>query len=78
MGPRCRIAVGACADLLLFDPTTVGISGPRRVSDLPDDPVTNTRAITVPPQARRGFEGAPATVERTPLGGKNSTPGRCW
>jgi N-acyl-D-aspartate/D-glutamate deacylase len=32
---RGRIAVGACADLLLFDPTTVGISAPRRVSDLP-------------------------------------------
>jgi len=32
---RGSIAVGACADLLLFDPTTVGISAPRRVSDLP-------------------------------------------
>jgi N-acyl-D-aspartate/D-glutamate deacylase len=32
---RGRIAVGACADLLLFDPSTVGISAARRVNDLP-------------------------------------------
>jgi len=32
---RGRIAVGACADLLLFDPAGVGISAPRRVNDLP-------------------------------------------
>jgi N-acyl-D-aspartate/D-glutamate deacylase len=32
---RGRIAVGACADLLLFDPAAVGISPPRRVNDLP-------------------------------------------
>src|SRR5207237_8024437 len=32
---RGRIAVGTCADLLLFDPATVGISAPRRVNDLP-------------------------------------------
>ena len=32
---RGRIAVSACADLLLFDPATVGISPPRRVNDLP-------------------------------------------
>src|SRR6185437_1845662 len=32
---RGRIAVGAHADLLLFDPTTVHISAPRRVNDLP-------------------------------------------
>ncbi len=32
---RGRIAVGARADLLLFDPATVGISAPRRVNDLP-------------------------------------------
>ena len=32
---RGRIAVGAHADLLLFDPATVGISASRRVNDLP-------------------------------------------
>src|SRR4051794_35745370 len=32
---RGRIAVGACADLLLFDPATIGVSAPRRVNDLP-------------------------------------------
>jgi N-acyl-D-aspartate/D-glutamate deacylase len=32
---RGRVALGACADLLLFDPATVGISAPRRVNDLP-------------------------------------------
>jgi N-acyl-D-amino-acid deacylase len=32
---RGRIAVGARADLLLFDPGRVGISAPRRVNDLP-------------------------------------------
>jgi N-acyl-D-amino-acid deacylase len=32
---RGHIAVGACADLLLFDPAIVGISPSRRVNDLP-------------------------------------------
>jgi N-acyl-D-amino-acid deacylase len=32
---RGRIALGAQADLLLFDPATVGVSPPRRVADLP-------------------------------------------
>ena len=32
---RGRIAVGACADLMLFDPATVHVSAPRRANDLP-------------------------------------------
>ncbi len=32
---RGRIAVGAHADLMLFDPATVHVSAPRRVNDLP-------------------------------------------
>ena len=32
---RGRIALGAHADLLLFDPNTIGMSGPKRVNDLP-------------------------------------------
>jgi N-acyl-D-aspartate/D-glutamate deacylase len=32
---RGRIAVGAFADLLLFDPATVGVSAARRIQDLP-------------------------------------------
>ena len=32
---RGRIAVGAYADLMLFDPATVHVSAPRRVNDLP-------------------------------------------
>ena len=32
---RGRIAAGYKADMLLFDPTTVGISALRRVKDLP-------------------------------------------
>jgi N-acyl-D-amino-acid deacylase len=32
---RGRIALGAQADLLLFDPATVGISKSRRTNDLP-------------------------------------------
>jgi N-acyl-D-aspartate/D-glutamate deacylase len=32
---RGRIAVGACADLLLFDPAAVAVSPPRRVAYLP-------------------------------------------
>src|SRR5580704_7118156 len=32
---RGKIALGACADLLLFDPSTIGISASRRVNDLP-------------------------------------------
>ena len=40
---RGRIAIGAHADLLLFDPATVGISGPRRLNDLPGGGVRTIR-----------------------------------
>jgi N-acyl-D-aspartate/D-glutamate deacylase len=32
---RGRLAAGACADLILFDPRTVGRGAKRRVNDLP-------------------------------------------
>jgi N-acyl-D-amino-acid deacylase len=39
---RGRISVGSHADLMLFDPTEIGISKPHRISDLPGG---GTRAI---------------------------------
>ena len=42
---RGRIAIGAHADLLLFDPATVGISALRRLNDLPGG---GTRTIRDP------------------------------
>jgi N-acyl-D-amino-acid deacylase len=40
---RGRIALGARADLLLFDPATVGVSPPRRINDLPAGGVRTLR-----------------------------------
>jgi N-acyl-D-aspartate/D-glutamate deacylase len=54
---RGRIAPGAWADLLLFDPATVDISGLERVSDLPSG---GTRMIRRP----RGVHGVWVNGER--------------
>ncbi len=68
---RGRIAPGAFADLMLFDPETVGISAPRRVGDLPAGGVRTIREPSgvagVWVNGTRVFDGADTVaLERAP------------
>ena len=70
---RGRIAVGAAADLMLFDPATVGRGPKRRVHDLPAGaPRLTTDAIGVHGVWVNGRQVADAggMVEAAPLSGE--------
>ena len=69
---RGRIAVGACADLLLFDPATVGISPARRVNDLPGG---GPRTLARPDRRPRRLRQRHARVRRQGLRAARQGPG---
>ena len=71
---RGRIATGAFADLLLFDPDNVGVSPSRRINDLPGG---GPRTIRDP----KGVHGVFSTASRCSTGATTARstkdPGRC-
>ena len=70
---RGRIAVGAYADLLLFDPQTVGVSRPRRVFDLPGG---DTRLVRDPQGVAGVWVNGTRVVEDNVALGDGKRPGK--
>jgi N-acyl-D-aspartate/D-glutamate deacylase len=71
---RGRLEVGAWADLLLFDPKTVGRGGKRRVNDLP----TGASRLDTPAVGVHGVwvNGVRTVDERGALLASSGRPGR--